>query len=50
MTFADRGGKTEVTIQAFVLRSTPESAGALGGMEQGWSQSLDKLEDALAGG
>jgi len=33
-----------------VLRSTPEAAEALGGMEQGWSQSLDKLADALADG
>lgn len=49
-TFAERDGKTEVTTQAFVLRSTPEAADALGGMEQGWSQSLDKLEDALARG
>jgi uncharacterized protein YndB with AHSA1/START domain len=49
-TFVDRDGKTEVTTQAFVLRSTPEAAEALGGMEQGWSQSLDKLADALAGG
>ena len=32
----------------FVLRATPEAAGALGGMEQGWSESLDKLEDTLA--
>lgn len=49
-TFAERGGKTEVTTQAFVLRSTPEAADALGGMEQGWTQSLDKLGDALARG
>ncbi len=49
-TFVERDGKTEVTTQAFVLRSTPEAAEALGGMEQGWSQSLDKLGDVLAGG
>jgi len=47
-TFAERGGKTEVTTQAFILRSTPGSADALGGMEQGWSESLAKLEAALA--
>ena len=49
-TFVERDGKTEVTTQAFVLRSTPEAAEALGGMEQGWSQSLDKLGEVLAGG
>ena len=42
-TFAERDGKTEATLQAFVLRATPESDDALGGMEIGWSQSLDKL-------
>jgi uncharacterized protein YndB with AHSA1/START domain len=49
-TFAERDGGTEVTTQAFVLRSTPESSDALGGMEQGWSQSLDKLDAFLARG
>jgi uncharacterized protein YndB with AHSA1/START domain len=47
-TFAERDGKTELTLQAFIVRSTPESADALGGMEQGWSQSLDKLDALLA--
>jgi uncharacterized protein YndB with AHSA1/START domain len=47
-TFADRDGKTELTLQAFVLRSTTESADALGGMEIGWSMSLDKLEVLVA--
>ncbi len=49
-TFAERDGKTELTLHAFVVRSTPESADALGGMEQGWSQSLDKLDALLARG
>ena len=47
-TFVERDGKTEITLQAFILRATPESADALGGIEQGWSQSLDKLTDLLA--
>lgn len=47
-TFVERDGKTELTLQAFVTRATPESAGALGGMEIGWSQSLDKLDALLA--
>lgn len=49
-TFAERDGKTELTLQAFVLRATPESADALGGMEEGWSQSLDRLAALLARG
>jgi uncharacterized protein YndB with AHSA1/START domain len=49
-TFAERDGKTELTLQAFILRSTPESADALDGMEIGWSMSLDKLEALLARG
>jgi uncharacterized protein YndB with AHSA1/START domain len=47
-TFAERDGKTELTTQAFVLRSTAESGEALGGMETGWSMSLDKLEALVA--
>ena len=47
-TFAENGGTTEVTIRAFILRATPESDGALGGMEEGWNQSLDTLETLLA--
>ncbi len=49
-TFAERDGKTEVTLQAFVLRATPESSDALGGMEEGWSQSMDKLAEELTRG
>jgi uncharacterized protein YndB with AHSA1/START domain len=48
VTFTERDGKTEITLQAFVLRATPESADALGGMHEGWSQSLDKLDELLA--
>jgi uncharacterized protein YndB with AHSA1/START domain len=47
-TFVERDGKTEVTLEAYVLRATPESADALGGMEQGWSESLDRLAALLA--
>lgn len=47
-TFAERDGKTELTLQAFVLRASPGSAEALGGMHEGWSQSLDKLAGLLA--
>ncbi|HEX9029312.1 MAG TPA: SRPBCC domain-containing protein [Anaerolineales bacterium] len=48
VTFADKGGKTEMTLHVVVVRSTPAAAGALQGMEAGWTQSLEKLND-LAG-
>ena len=40
---ADKGGKTELTLTVVVMKSSPETAGALAGMEEGWSQSLEKL-------
>ncbi|UPT74826.1 MAG: SRPBCC domain-containing protein [Elusimicrobiota bacterium] len=42
--FADKGGKTELILRVTVLRTTPEFAKSLEGMEQGWTQSLEKLE------
>ena len=50
VTFADEGGKTEMSLAVTVLRTTPEFAKSLAGMEQGWSQSLQKLSALLAGG
>lgn len=49
VTFADKGGKTEMTLTVTVLKTTPEFAKSLEGMEQGWSQSLEKL-DAVSQG
>jgi uncharacterized protein YndB with AHSA1/START domain len=46
VTFADKGGKTELTLSVVVRKSSPAVAGALAGMKEGWSQSLVKL-DAL---
>jgi uncharacterized protein YndB with AHSA1/START domain len=48
ITFEDLGGKTRLTVNAVVTYASPAAAGALSGMEEGWSQSLDKLEDLLA--
>lgn len=47
VTFEDCNDKTKVTLHAVVLRSTPAVAGAIAGMEQGWSQSLEKLAALL---
>ena len=48
ITFDDLDGRTRVTAHIVVVRSTPEVAGALAGMEAGWNQQLDKLAALLA--
>lgn len=45
--FADRGGKTIVTLQARVIKSTAGATRYLQGMEEGWSQSLERLDDLV---
>jgi uncharacterized protein YndB with AHSA1/START domain len=54
VTFAERDGVTTLTIRAEVVTAAPEMAGAVDGMEAGWTQSLDRLEaevaEARAGG
>lgn len=42
------GKKTKLTVQADVVKSTPAAEGALAGMEEGWKQSLVRLEALLA--
>ena len=50
VTFAEHSGgnKTLLTLRARVLSATPQMAGAIAGMEEGWTQSLTKLADHLA--
>jgi uncharacterized protein YndB with AHSA1/START domain len=48
VTFAELVGKTELTMHAVVVKSSPETEAALDGMEEGWSQSLDRLAEELA--
>lgn len=43
VTFAERRGKTEVTLKAQVVRTTAVAPQYLKGMEAGWNQSLDRL-------
>jgi len=45
ITFDDDAGKTKLTVHVLVLRAAPEMAGALAGMEQGWSETIDKLSE-----
>jgi len=47
ITLVDVDGKTELTLRARVLSEKPGMAEHLDGMEEGWSQSLERLE-ALA--
>ena len=42
-TFAERAGKTTLTVQAVVVKAGPGTEFALAGMEPGWTQSLDRL-------
>lgn len=39
--------KTELTLQAVVVKSSPGVAASLAGMEEGWNQSLDRLVEEL---
>jgi uncharacterized protein YndB with AHSA1/START domain len=48
VTFEEYSGKTRLTLQALIIKSTPAVAGPIAGMEQGWSQSLEKLFALLA--
>ncbi len=45
--FAELSGKTKLTLQTVVVKSTPVVSAALAGMEEGWSQSLDRLAEHL---
>lgn len=48
VTFADEPvGKTRVVLQARVIKSSPEFADALAGMDQGWKESLDRLGELV---
>jgi len=50
VTFVERGGKTMLTLhaQARVIKATAQVAMMLGGMEEGWNQSLDRLAALVA--
>jgi uncharacterized protein YndB with AHSA1/START domain len=48
VTFVAHGGETTVTVKTRVVKSTPAGAPYLGGMEAGWTQSLERLKAYLA--
>jgi uncharacterized protein YndB with AHSA1/START domain len=43
VTFAAQGGKTKLTVQAKVVKSTAKAAPYLDGMEEGWKQTIERL-------
>ena len=43
VSFASEGGRTRLTLRATAAGTGPEAAGMLRGMEQGWSETLDRL-------
>ena len=49
VTLAGEGGRTTLTLSARVIHWTPEADRYLGGMEAGWTQSLERLEAHVAG-
>jgi uncharacterized protein YndB with AHSA1/START domain len=47
VTFEAHEGGTKMTVQADVTFAEPEAANSLAGMEQGWSEQLEKLDMLL---
>jgi uncharacterized protein YndB with AHSA1/START domain len=45
--FAEQAGRTELTLHASVSKLREEAALHPRGMEQGWSESLDRLAERL---
>lgn len=46
--FEDQNGKTKLTVNARVIKTTPNVEQYLSGMEEGWSQSLVRLENLIS--
>jgi uncharacterized protein YndB with AHSA1/START domain len=47
VTFADEGDKTRLTVHASAVGVAQIAAQMLQGMEQGWSQSLERLDEQV---
>ena len=48
ITFTEQGGKTTLTIKARAVARVAIGAQMIQGMEMGWTQSIDKLEELVA--
>ncbi|HEY5749391.1 MAG TPA: SRPBCC domain-containing protein [Chryseolinea sp.] len=49
VTFVEENGKTRLTLRVTVIRATPEMAESIAGMEEGWTQSLERFETVAPG-
>jgi len=47
-TFTAEGDKTRLDVKAEVIWMEPHMAPAIAGMETGWNQTLDKLEEVIS--
>lgn len=48
VTFAEHAGKTRLTMKSHMVGMVPIAPQMLAGMEAGWTQSIDKLEELVA--
>jgi uncharacterized protein YndB with AHSA1/START domain len=48
VSFEEQDGRTKLTLEASVMTATDKAPRYLAGMEQGWSQSLDRLAGEVA--
>ena len=48
VTFAENDGKTTLTLTTYAAGLVPIAPKMLAGMEAGWTQSIDKLEELVA--
>ena len=47
VTFTEKGGKTTLTLETYAVGLVPIAPQMLAGMEAGWTQSIDKLEELV---
>jgi uncharacterized protein YndB with AHSA1/START domain len=50
VTFAEKGGKTTMTLHTRAVGRVPIAKQMLAGMQVGWTQTIDKLEEVVAKG
>jgi len=50
VTFADEGGKTKITLRATAVPLSESGRGAVDGMEQGWTETIERLGEYLTKG
>jgi uncharacterized protein YndB with AHSA1/START domain len=48
VTLTEQGGKTELVMKSHAVGLVPYASQMLAGMEAGWTQSIDKLEELVA--